>query len=454
MSFESLRQQLPSTYQARKYDDYYDGKARLDALGVNIPPEVRVLELVAPFPRLAVDVLAEVLTFVGFTLGENSDDDRLAYLKRVFQVNRMDTAIRMAIIDALVQGGAFFIVGPGDPVPRITVHPRSAVTVDYDWMGRPTEALVRWRTSEDKLGRRMSHYTPGKINVYKYAQGQWVLDESQSRETGIDEITVVPMWNKSRITDFTGRSEMADTMKLADGASRTLTGMQLAQELEAMPKRWIFADGIAEALRASGQSKLEAYMGYLNLGPEGGKVQQLNGASLDPLISSFKLYAQIISAATGIPPSMLGITTDNPASAEAMRVAKERLSSKGEAKQSMFGDALEDLARLVLKVADKSVEGLESLETVWRDVATPSKSSQQSMALQAFQAGAIGARTMRDFLDLTPAQRQREDDRETAMTGTRQRTVTRANSGDAGSARSDPASVPASDPPSNADGTG
>jgi hypothetical protein len=425
VSFESLRQTLPSVANAKKWDDYYNGVARLDALGVNIPPAVRIVEMVAPYPRMSVDVLAEVLTFIGYTLGENVEDPRLEVLKRVFQVNNMDTQIRMAVVDALVQGAAYFIVGKGldEGLPRITVHGKSDVAVENDSFGRPAEALVRWRAGDGRNGRRLSHYTPGRIDVYRDSNYGWILDEDASMETGIDEVTVVPMLNKARISDRCGRSEMADVIKLSDAASRTLTGLQIAQELEAMPKRWIFADGVGEAFEKSGKSKLEAYMGYLNFGPGGGSVQQLNGASLDPLINAFKLYAQIISSITGIPPSMLGISTDNPASAEAMRVAKERLTSRGEAKQSMFGDDLEHLGRLVLKASGQATIGLELLETVWRDVATPSKSSQQAMALQAFQAGAISAHTMRDYLDLTPAQRQREDDRELELAGMPRRRV-------------------------------
>lgn len=49
-------------------EGYYEGTVHLDSLGVSLPPQVRVLEQVAPFPKFAVDVLAEVLNPEGFTL--------------------------------------------------------------------------------------------------------------------------------------------------------------------------------------------------------------------------------------------------------------------------------------------------------------------------------------------------------------------------------------------------
>lgn len=426
MSFESLQRALPNTSKTRKYDAYYNNEARLDALGVNIPPEVRVLEMIVPWPRLAIDVLVEVLTFIGYTLGDDADDPRLQYLKAAYQANNMNTAIRLALTDSLVQGGSYWLVGAGRKYPRITSHSAADVAVEHDEFGDISEAIIRWRVGPASHDRRLSHYQIGRTDVYASSRYGWEkVPELSQDDTGIDEVPIVPMLNKARTADYRGRSELVEVLQLSDAGSRTLTGLQLAQELEAMPKRWIFANGISDALEKSGKTKLEAYLGYLNFGPEGGKVQQLNGAALDPLINSFKLYAQVVSSVTGIPPSMMGISTDNPSSAEAMRVAKERLTTRGEAKQSMFGDSLEDLARMVLLVGGQDTEGLESLETVWRDVATPSKSSQQAMALQAFQSGAISAQTMRDFLDLSPAQRQREDDRDLAQTGMPRREVRR-----------------------------
>ena len=60
MSFDSLLQQARQTplgYDRR--EAYYEGEVRLAALGVNLPPATRVLEMVAPFPKMAIDVLVE-----------------------------------------------------------------------------------------------------------------------------------------------------------------------------------------------------------------------------------------------------------------------------------------------------------------------------------------------------------------------------------------------------------
>src|SRR5690625_7092289 len=80
---------------------------------------------------------------------------------------------------------------------------------------------------------------------------------------------------------------------------------------------------------------------------------------------------------------MLGISTDNPSSAEAMRVAKDRLIARAEVKQSMFGDALEQVALIQLEMEDSLPENAEALEMQWRDPALASVSAKSANLLQA-----------------------------------------------------------------------
>ena len=73
MSLKELLKRTNPCANYRKYETYYEGKSRLNALGVTLPPQMRVLEQMAPFPKLAVDVLTEVLVPEGFILGDNTE---------------------------------------------------------------------------------------------------------------------------------------------------------------------------------------------------------------------------------------------------------------------------------------------------------------------------------------------------------------------------------------------
>lgn len=388
----------------RTLEAYYEGKARLASLGVSLPPRVRVLEMVAPFPKMAVDVLTEALTPEGFLLAGDAGGAVAGMLRRWWQVNDLDTIFRLAATEALVQGACFWIVGPGTKdTPRVTAHPKVGMAVRYDHMGHVSAALRTWRSGRDRFA---AYYQAGHTSWWGYTGARWAVTDEV--DTGLDVPAVVPMVNKARLADTAGRSEIKELLGISDAASRSLTNLQVAQELLSMPLRYIFGDGVTEALGADSAKRLANYFGDLITGPHGATAGQLAGADLTPIISSYKLYAQQVSAVTGIPPSMLGITTDNPASAEALRVAKERLITRAEVKQAMFGDALEQVARLMLAVMGQDGVDASTLEVQWRDPATPSQSAYQAAMLQAQAQGVISAETAREALRLTPEQRARE----------------------------------------------
>src|SRR5690625_2716286 len=76
MSFDSLLRQA-GVGKVAEYEGYYEGTTRLDSLGVSLPPAVRVLEMAAPFPKMAVDVLAEVLNPEGYILSGDNETPKL-----------------------------------------------------------------------------------------------------------------------------------------------------------------------------------------------------------------------------------------------------------------------------------------------------------------------------------------------------------------------------------------
>ena len=74
MSLEKLAKKLTTSAEYAKWEAYYADKHRLDAIGISLPPETRVLELIVSWPALAVDVLDEVLNIEGFSLSSDAED--------------------------------------------------------------------------------------------------------------------------------------------------------------------------------------------------------------------------------------------------------------------------------------------------------------------------------------------------------------------------------------------
>lgn len=412
MSLKELLKRTNPCANYRKYETYYEGKSRLNALGVTLPPQMRVLEQMAPFPKLAVDVLTEVLVPEGFILGDNTEIPDM--LQHWWAVNDMSTQFQLAATEALVQGAAYWIVGPGkEGVPRISFVTRRGTATRLDHFGNVAEGVTLYHIDDTTY---CTHYEAGRTTYYAKSKYGAFWDEVDSFETGLDVPALVPMFNRERAGDVRGRSIIQEIITPTDAASRTLTNLQVAQEMLSMPQRYILGDGVSEAAVHAAeekgislqQAKFEQYIGNLLHGPAGATVGQLPGADLSSLHNTYRMYAQEVSAITGIPPAMLGITTDNPASAEAMRVAKDRLIQRAEEKTRMFGDALEQVFRLALRAEGHDIDGMDALEMRWRDPATASESARAAYLLQAHAQGIISAETARDGLRLTPQQQARE----------------------------------------------
>lgn len=408
MSFKSLLQDCQVIKGGRKYSSYYEGEHRVDAIGVSLPPQVRVLEIVANWPRLAVDVLVECLSVDGFTLAEDKTGKVTRALQRLWAGGDMDSLAAMAHTEALIQGRSILVVErslQGKVFTRVLPWD-ACVAYETDSAGRVVEAMIRYRRQDEHWAQVFG--LDGSA-WYQFSGGVW-REEKAYRQPSVGITPFIPVINRVRPSDEVGRSEMDDVIPFADAASRSFTNLQVAQELLSMPQRYILGGNSQKVTRPDGSqvSELEQYLGRYIHGPEKGSVGQLPGADLTPIISAIKMYAQNVSAVAGIPPSMLGITTDNPSSAEAMRAAKERLVAKAERKQALFGDVWEQWARIVLGLGGRPVSGLETLETIWRDSATPSQAAKNQTVLQAYAQGLVSAPTARELLPLSPEQRARE----------------------------------------------
>jgi hypothetical protein len=101
-------------------------------------------------------------------------------------------------------------------------------------------------------------------------------------------------------------------------------------------------------------------------------------------------YARLVSALTGLPPHYLGFSTDNPASADAIRSSEARLVKRAERKHRLFGGSWESVMRLYLRFRDGAVdERAASLETRWRDPATPTYAAKADAVTKLFQVGLL-----------------------------------------------------------------
>ena len=312
----------------------------------------------------------------------------------------------------MTQGISYALVSLTDSGMITTgVLPKDGIAVSYGLDGAVAEAVIVYnmRTEQGSDVKRAAYYVPDRIEVYQETYGTWTKISSQR---GCGLVPLVPIVNQTRLSDRQGRSDMELVIPFGDSASRSFTLLQLATELLSMPQRYILGGDLSKFRKADGSqpSMEEIYLGTLMVSPKPDvKYGQLDGARLSEVINVLKHCAEMVSAMTGLPVAMLGVTTNNPSSAEAMRAAKERMISRGELKQDVFGDSWEQWARIVMAMQGKSLDGAETLNAVWRDIAVPSNSAKTAYLLQAQAQGVISSKTARDGLPLTPEQRAFEN---------------------------------------------
>ena len=397
MSFESMMQAFESGALRPKtgYEAYYEGRARVAALGVSLPPQARVLEVQAPWAKMATDVIVEVLIPSGFITSNETDIEALRWIEQTWQFNDLDSQFNLAASEAIAVGAAYWVLSPPDEdsdYPYVRALDAKHAAVRLDWQGRLVEGIAVYRVDADTVGA--THYLPDGVVYYRRddSSQEWLTDGTGRMDTWGPSI--VPMYNRARLSDKYGRSDIAEMASLVDAASRTLTNIQVGQEVAAWPLRLLIGDHSAQILDSMPDT-MQAYIGNIMAAPAGSDIKQLTGVDMTPIQNIYRLYALQISAMTGIPPSMMGVSADsNPTSAEALRVAKDRL-----------------IARAICVMGGYDLEDPTALEVQWRDAAAPSVSAMMASALQAQAQGVLSSQTARDFMMLSPQQREREDAR-------------------------------------------
>jgi hypothetical protein len=170
---------------------------------------------------------------------------------------------------------------------------------------------------------------------------------------------------------------------------------------------------------------LQAIMGRLLTLPDDDKIArqfEFQSANLTNFHDTIKQLAQLVASLAGLPPHYLGMATDNPPSADAIRSNEARLVKRAERRQRAFGGSHEQAMRLVRRFQEGDFDPkLRRLETVWRNASTPTVAQKADAAVKLKAAGIITVRQAREDCDYTDAQISRmeaEDsaDQQTQMT--------------------------------------
>ncbi len=351
-------------------------------------------------PRLAVTALAERLRITGFGGVEVWD---------AWIANDLDQLSGVAHREALLLGDSYVIVwADGTGRPKVTVESAKQVAVQQDPATREvTAAVKRWETATTT---EAVLYEPEQITRLRANSIGATLTGFRTVEVIANPLGTVPvvnLRNSDRLLDDYGASEIDDTIPLVDALNKSLADMMVTSEFVGRPRRWATGIELIEepVLDDDGNQVLDEHdepvTTEVNPIPEGARAMiseapeakfgQLNAADLAGYEASVRVILGQIMAVSTLPAHYVGVFTDNPASADALRAAEASLTARAQARQATFGRAWEQVARLMVAVGDgTNPKGVE-VRVQWADAATRSVAQEADAVVKLYQAGLLPA---------------------------------------------------------------
>lgn len=188
---------------------------------------------------------------------------------------------------------------------------------------------------------------------------------------------------------------------MVGGLNKSLADMLVTSEYSARPRRW--ATGIeleeADVLDANGNPTGQTV--EVNPIPEGNRAMisedpaakfgQLPSADMAAYRASVDVLLGQIMAVSALPSHYVGITTSNPASADALRASEASLTARAESRQATFGRSWEQVARLVVAVRTGADHDAVDVRVKWADAATRSVAQEADAVVKLFGAGLLPA---------------------------------------------------------------
>lgn len=405
------------------YDRYYTGDQSLSFMAADIAAIVGdgLAPLVINWAETIVDSVNRRLNVEGFRLGQGGGPDD--ELWRIFTANDLDEESPLGHADAFVHGIAYLAVWGNDvdpQTPTITFESAHQVTVEYDPTGRGVRsALKRWRDGDTDyatlyLRDRVIRYGSRSSGDYSLATPRWEVEQVLANPLGA--VPIVPMVNRGRLLNRDGRSELASVAPLVDGIAEMATGMLATARYYVTPRRFVTGMQVSDATnRVRLQAEMEkfwerAHKSKMLVGGEGVSFGQFNEASLDGFVQGINLLTASLAAIGGLPPDDLGLSTVNPASAEARRAAETVLILRAKEKQRALGGAYARAMRLAVAARDGMPvaaipQEFSRMQVAWSDPATPAIAQAMDAAVKGVEAGIYDIEAAQEEVGMSPVER-------------------------------------------------
>lgn len=404
---------LAHRFRLELLDAYFNGEQIIRDLGISIPPQLKGLHTVIGWPRIGVESLEQRLDLEGFRWADGSDSSDL---DEIAEANDLFDEASLAHLDALTYGREYVAVGSGESGSPPLITFESPLDMTLFWDARLRIATAALRESVEDGTRIATLYLPDQTVFAAETSDGWEVFDRDLHNLGM--VPVLRMANRQRTADRVGKSEITpEVMSITDAACRRLMGIEVAAEFFGAPQRYILGASESAFQDAEGNTKSawETYIGRVLAleRDEDGNVPTVGAFTAHDPSGQTKiidLYARIMASQLSVAPHVLGYTSDNPASADAIRYADNSQIKKAERRIRRFSATHRDAMRLALWFRDgEPPDKARRIETVWRNPATPTLAAQVDAATKLVQAQILPADSdvVLEMVGLTEDQRRR-----------------------------------------------
>lgn len=372
-----------------RYGFYEMKNVTLD-FGISSPPDLRSWNSIVGWCAKGVDALADRLDFYGFR-------DDVFDLTQIYDMNNRDTLINSLILGALITSCNFVAISEDESgFPRLEVVDGTNATGIVDpRTGLLIEGYAVLERDEYTNIIREAYYTADWTAYYE--RGRLVETYTNPAPYPL----LVPMIFRPDAVRPFGHSRISRAcMSLAGSALRTIKRSEIAAEFYSYPQKWITGIDqdiqIAEKWKATMSAMM--YFTENDDGQNNVKVGQFSQGSMEPHVAQLRMFASLFAGEVGLTLDDLGIATENPSSAEAIKASHENLRLTARAAHKSFGTGLLNAGYLASCVRDNYAYQRQQLymtKPVWYP----------AFPADASMLGAIGdaigkfAQSMPDYID-------------------------------------------------------
>lgn len=339
-----------------------------------------------------VNAVSARMAVEGIRMTNDPEADQDAW--DIWQYSQMDSYQNMLLTTALATGLAYVSVWPDEDDPgQIIMAPEHPAEVTHELApGTLRKMAAALKIYPDEIAGDWVTTLWLPDGIYEWRSGGdwdgWSLwTPTQTYDNPYGDIPVRPLLNKPTLRGGWS-SEMSDGIPIQQRINQTLLNMMVAEEAVAFPQRW--ATGLELEKDADGAAKRPFRSGADSLWvseDENVKFGQFPESKFDGYLAIISSDVETLAAVTATPMFAMSAKLSVPPSAEALTAMESSLVKKVEARQRVFGEALEDAFRLAFRMKGDPRADETGAEVIWKD---PSIKSDAAVADWVTKAASVG----------------------------------------------------------------